>query len=154
MVAGTLVGEIDDAARDFAEELITYFAAKEKFVGVAIEQESKTCIEPRPAEQLEIGEGRCKVEGGKHGQGFVEFFYSSAVVEKEKTIDKGSLAPSDENVFCAKFGLEETMRRRECAGRSNAMVGHAVEDDILARARGEIVDGLEHLIGDTVEFEG
>lgn len=34
------------------------------------------------------------------------------------------------------------------------MVGDVVEDNIFACASGEIVDGLEDLVGDAVEFEG
>jgi hypothetical protein len=42
---------------------------------------------------------------------------------------------------------------QQCTGRNNTVVGDAIEDDILAEARGKIVDGLESLVGDPVEFE-
>ncbi len=41
VVPGTLVGEIDDAARKFLEESVANFAAEEKFVGMTVERESK-----------------------------------------------------------------------------------------------------------------
>ena len=67
MVPGTLVGEIDDAARKFPEESVANIAAEEKFAGVTVEQESKARIEPGPAEKLEISESRFEIERGKHG---------------------------------------------------------------------------------------
>ena len=67
MVPGTLVGEINDAARKFPEESVADFAAEEKFVGVTVEQESKARIESRSAEKLEISESRFEIERGKHG---------------------------------------------------------------------------------------
>lgn len=62
MVPGTLIGEIDDAARKFPEESVANFAAEEKLVGLTVEQESKARIEPRPAEKLEISESRIEIE--------------------------------------------------------------------------------------------
>jgi len=67
VVPGALIGEIDDAARKFPEESVANFAAEEKFVGLTVEQESKSHIEPRPAEKLEISESRFEIERGKLG---------------------------------------------------------------------------------------
>ena len=41
----------------------------------------------------------------------------------------------------------------ERARRSDTVVGHVIEDHVFSRARGEIVDGLENLVGDAVPFE-
>jgi hypothetical protein len=52
------------------------------------------------------------------------------------------------------FGLKETMRGEKHRTRWNdTVVRDAVEDHILAEARGEIVDGLKGLIGNSMEFE-
>lgn len=111
MVSGTLIGEIGDATRKFPEESVANFAAEEKLVGVTVEQESKTRIEPRPAEKLEISESRFEIERGKHGQGLVELFDAPAVVEEEQAVDERSLAAGGENIVSANLGLEEAMRR-------------------------------------------
>ena len=122
---------------------------------MTVEQESQACIEPRPAKKLEISKSRFKIERGKHAEGFVEFFDSSAVVEKEQAVNEGALAPSHQNVVGAKFGLNEAMRwRRENSRRSDTVVGHAVKDDVFPWPQREEVDGVEDLIGDAVEFEG
>ncbi len=84
MVPGTLVGEIDDAARKFLEESVANFAAEEKFVGMTVERESKTRIEPCSVEKLEISESRFEIERGKHGQRLVELFDASAIVAEEQ----------------------------------------------------------------------
>ena len=110
MLPGSLVGEIDDPAGNSAQELIAYFATKEKFVGVAVEQKAKASVEPRPAKKLEIGESRIEVKRGKHGQGLVELFDAPAVIEEEQAVDESSLAAGGENIVGAEFGLEETMR--------------------------------------------
>jgi hypothetical protein len=44
VVPGTLVGEIDDAAREFLEESVANFAAEEEFVGVTVEQKAKAGV--------------------------------------------------------------------------------------------------------------
>jgi hypothetical protein len=122
---------------------------------VAVEQEAKARIEPRPAEKLQIGESCFEVERGKYGQGLVDLFDAPAVIEKEQAVDKGALAPGDENVVRAEFGMKEAVRwRRKNSRRSDAVVGHAVEDDVFPCARREIVDSLKYLIRDALQFEG
>jgi hypothetical protein len=49
-VAGAFVSKIDNAAGNFAQELVAYLAAKEKFLGVTIEEKAKPSIKSRPAE--------------------------------------------------------------------------------------------------------
>jgi len=151
MVPRAFVGEIDDSPGNFAQELIAHLVAKEKFVGMAIEQESKSRIEPRPAEKLQIGESSGEVERRKHCQGLVEFRDASAVVEKDQAVDERAFTSGDADVVGAEFSLEETTRGgSESTGRSDAVVREVVKYDVLARAPREIVNGLEDLIGDSV----
>jgi len=57
-------------------------------------------------------------------------------------------------MVCTTFGLEEVAGWGEQgAWRSDSVVGYSVEDNVLAGARGKIVDRLESLIGDAMQFE-
>jgi hypothetical protein len=153
-LAPTLVGEVDHAAGKFAQKTVPYFSSKEEFVGMAIKQETQTRIEPRAAEQFEIVECRVEIERGKHGKRFVEFFESSTVVEVEQAVDEGSFTSGNQDIVSATFRLKKAMSwEQQWTGGNSTVVGDTIEDDILAEASGKIIDGLEGLIGEPVEFE-
>lgn len=99
-------------------------------------------------------ERRVEIEGRKHGETFVEFFESSTIVGIEQAVDEGSFASANQDVVRATFRLKEAMGwKQQWTGRNNTVVGDTIEDDILAQARRKIVDGLESLVGEAVEFK-
>jgi hypothetical protein len=105
-------------------------------------------------EQFEVVECGVEIKRRKHGKRFVEFFESSTVVEVEQAVDEGSFTSGNQDIISATFRLKKAMGwERQWTWRNNTLVGDAIEDDILAEASGKIVDGLEGLIGDPVEFE-
>jgi hypothetical protein len=57
-------------------------------------------------------------------------------------------------VIGSQLNLEEFVALgMERAWRSDTVVGHVIEDHVFSRARGEIVDGLENLVGDAMPLE-
>jgi hypothetical protein len=154
MLAGALVGEVGHAAGKFAEKTVACVSAKEKFVGMAVEQKAQTRVKPGAAEQFEIVECRVVIKGRKHGERIVQFFDASTVVEKSQAVDEGSFASGKQDIVGAPFRLKKAMSgRQEWTWRDDTMVGDGVKDHVLAGARGEIVDRLKGLVGETVEFE-
>jgi len=57
-------------------------------------------------------------------------------------------------MFGSMLGLKEMPRReKHCTRRNDGVVCDAIEDHIFAQAGGEVVDGLEGLVRESVEFE-
>jgi len=155
VIARAFVGQVDDTARKLPQKMIPHLAAEKKLFGVTVQEEPKSGIEPRPTKQFEIREGLFEVKGREHREAFVELFHASAVIEKKQTVHKRAFALRDENTVSINFGLQESMRGGgQGSGSSHAVIGDSVEDDVFARARGEIVERLEGLVGDAVVLEG
>jgi hypothetical protein len=154
VLTGALVREVDHAAGKFPEEAVASVSPEKEFVGVPVEQESQPRIQPRAVKEFQIVEGRVEIKRRKHGERFVELLDAPTVVEKQETIDEGSFASGNQDIICTALGLEKMARwSKEDTGRSDAMVDYAVEDNVLAGLRRKIVDGLESLIGDAVQFK-
>lgn len=108
-MAATFVREVDHAAWEFAQKMVAGFLTKEKFLRMAVEKEPETRIEPRTAEQFEVGKSRFEVKRRKHGERLVEFFEASTVVEKEQAVDEGSLTSGNQDIVGAPLRLKKAM---------------------------------------------